>query len=362
MGYYAQGRMLRDICLLSVTNHFAMNPLNFVRRPWSQDLIILNRMESWGATPLAPAGEIMSPEPEDIRFSLIIPAYNEEEGIGQTLDQVIARFGQRADIIVINDGSSDRTAAICAGKAGVRVIEHKQNFGYGAALKTGTLEASTEWVCFFDADGQHDPADVERLLAVAAQGGLDMVVGSRGASAYKNLSRAPGKLVIHCVAQLLVGRQIPDLNSGLRLVNRNVLLRYLHLLPDGFSASTTSTMIMLSRRYAVRYLPIIQRRRVGKSQVRQVRDGLATLMLLLRLITLFNPLRFFIPISVILFATGMIYGSYKLIQSGHGLSTGSLLIIGMSATAFFFGLLCDQISQLRLERFEEHEALRRFER
>lgn len=296
------------------------------------------------------------------KFSLVVPAYNEEKSIGETIDGLVKQFGERAEIIVINDGSTDRTAEICAGKPGVRLIEHKRNFGYGAALKTGTMEATSDWVCFFDADGQHNPADVNRLLDVIVKGGVDMVVGSRGISAFKHLVRAPGKLVIHAVAQLLTQRKIPDVNSGLRLIKRNVLVRYLHLLPDGFSASTTTTMIMMSRRYAVHYIPIIPRRRAGKSQVKQVRDGLATLMLLLRLVTLFNPMRFFMPISVLLFGVGMVYGSYKLVQTGTGLSTGSLLIIGMSIIAFFFGLLCDQVSQLRLERFEKHDALRRFKR
>lgn len=295
-------------------------------------------------------------------FSLIVPAYNEDKGIGDTLRGLVERFGDRAEIIVVNDGSTDRTAEICARQHGVKLVDHKRNFGYGAALKTGVIEATGKWVCFFDADGQHDPADVERLCEEAAQGDAEMVVGSRGHHAFKHLARAPGKMVIHAVAQLLVWRKIPDLNSGLRIVERDVLMRYLHLLPNGFSASTTMTMIMMSRNYSVRYIPIMPRPRVGKSQVRQLRDGILTLALLLRLVTLFNPIRFFLPISILLLGVGITYGAYKLHQFGTGLSTGSLLIVGMGAIAFFFGLLCDQVSQLRLERFEEYDVMRRFAR
>ena len=289
-------------------------------------------------------------------LTIIVPAYNEEAAIEKTLTGLLSLYRDWAEIILVNDGSTDRTAELASSLEGVRVLSHKRNFGYGAALKTGISRARTDLVCFFDSDGQHDPEDVTRLYE--ALGSADMVVGSRGGSAFKDLRRGPGKMVLHLLANLLSGKKIPDLNSGLRLIRRDILLRYLHLLPDGFSASTTSSMVFMVRNYQVRYIDIRVRARTGKSQVHQLRDGSATLLLITRTLLLFNPMRFFLPFSLIFLILGGGYGLFKLYQVGFGLSPGSLLILFIGIMAFVFGLICDQISALRLERFEDKESIR----
>ena len=294
------------------------------------------------------------------RFTIVVPAYNEQEPISQVLEDLVSRYADSAEIIVVDDGSTDNTEATVKRFPQVQLVSHKRNFGYGAALKSGILSAETELVCLFDGDGQHNPDDVQRLLDVS--GDADLVVASRGASAYRRLLRAPGKLVLQLLANFLVGRRIPDLNSGLRVLRREMMLRYLHLLPNGFSASTTMTMIALSQDYEVRYVSVSAARRKGRSQVRQVRDGLGTIMLILRMLLLFRPMKFFTPLSALLVLGGSVYGFYKLAQTGFGLSVGSLLIILLGIISFLFGLICDQISHLRLEKYEQPESMRRFQK
>lgn len=297
-----------------------------------------------------------------MNFTIIIPAYNEEKSIGVVIKGLIDLYKNSVEIIVVNDGSTDNTMNIVKQYPSVRLINQKRNFGYGAALKSGIIESKTPWICMFDADGQHNPNDVARLWQIASNKNIDMIVGSRGLNAYSNLLRAPGKIIISIFANILLGKRVPDLNSGLRMIRKEIILRYLHILPNGFSASTTTTMIMLSRDYDVRYIDINMNSRIGKSQVKQLRDGFRTMMQIIQMTILFNPRRFFIPISVFLFITGILYGSVKLYQIGTGLSVGTLLILSTSITIFFFGLLCEQISSMRLERFEEKDAIRRYEK
>jgi glycosyltransferase involved in cell wall biosynthesis len=294
------------------------------------------------------------------QLTIIVTAYNEEASIGSVVEGLTTCCGDFAEIMVVNDGSTDRTAeTVSAVNGSVKLISHKRNYGYGAALKTGIREASSEMLCFFDGDGQHDPQDVLRLYQ--ASGDFDMVVGSRGRSAFLNLMRTPGKLILHILANFLAKRRIPDVNSGLRLVRREAIMRYLYLLPDGFSASTTMTMIFMTRGYEVKYIDIKVKPRKGKSQVHQLRDGTATIMLILRILLLFNPMRFFLPVSTLFIFLGVVYGAHKLYETGVGLSVGSLLIIFVGLLSFIFGLLCDQISSLRLERFESIDGFRRYE-
>lgn len=295
------------------------------------------------------------------QLTIIVTAFNEEASIGSVVEGLVNCCGNFAEIIVVNDGSTDRTAEIVSAVNGrIKLINHRRNYGYGAALKTGIREASSEQVCFFDGDGQHNPEDVHRLYQ--ASGNVDMVVGSRGRSAFLNLLRTPGKLILHILANFLAKRPIPDVNSGLRIVRREAITRYLYLLPDGFSASTTMTMIFMTRGYEVKYVDIRVKPRKGKSQVHQLRDGTATIMLILRILLLFNPMRFFLPCSTLFIFLGVVYGAYKLYDTGTGLSVGSLLIIFVGLLSFIFGLLCDQISSLRLERFESIDGFRRYEK
>ena len=296
---------------------------------------------------------------DDKSFAIIIPVHNEESSIRMTLDKVLKHYADKAEIIVVNDGSTDNTSAIVSEYPGIKYITHKHQYGYGAALKSGITSTDRGIVCFIDADGQHNSEDIQRL--VDNVGEADMVIGSRGRRAYLNLIRAPGKYVIRVISNYLAGQKIPDLNSGLRAIKRNVILRYIHLLPDGFSASSTMTMILLIKRYEVMFLPIKTQRRIGKSEVKQLQDGFGTIVLLIRIIMLFNPLKIFLPFSVFSFSFGIVYGIYKLVTMyGHGLSVGSLLIMLLDLLSFIIGLLGDQISTFRQDYHEGVDAIKRF--
>jgi len=295
---------------------------------------------------------------EDKKFTIIVPAYNEEISIGKTLESLVNQYSEQAEIIVVNDGSTDNTPAIVRRFKNVRLINHNNNHGYGASLKTGINQASTSVLCFYDADDQYHSGDIHKLLEAFTN--VDMVVGSRGINAFKDWYRVWGKLILHAIANFLVKQRIPDLNSGFRLVRRDVILKYIHLLPDGFSASTTMTMALLSRGYAVRFVPISVKKRLGKSQVKPLRDGSNTIKLITRIIMLFNPLRFFVFFGLIFICLGMGYGLLKVFTNNRlGFPVGALLIVLTGIISFIFGFLADQISELRLERFEKIDYARR---
>ncbi len=281
-------------------------------------------------------------------LTVIIPAFNEAPALKSVLQGIqTPDFGFVREIIVVDDGSSDETASV-ARESGVRLIRHHKNMGYGAAIKTGVRAAQTEYVLTMDGDGQHRPEDVQRLWQTAED--HDMVVGQRSGLRQSPLWRMPGKWFLWAMANYLARFRIPDLNSGLRLIRRDVALKYLHLCPSGFSLSTTITMALLSRGYRVVYVPIEVRKRVGKSSV-SIRSGLDTIILILRITSLFDPLRVFIPASLLSGTVGILWGlPYAL--AGRGVSVGALLAIVTAILLFGLGLLCDQISQLRLERFE----------
>ncbi len=281
--------------------------------------------------------------------SIIIPAYNEVEAIAETiigLKEVIQKSKREYDIIVVDDGSTDLTWAE-AEKAGARLIRHRRNKGYGAALKSGTLAATTEFVVFFDADNQFDPVDIEKLMDAAEQ--THAAFGCRTSKSYAPFSRKGGKKVLGLLANYLARTTIPDLNCGLRALRRDVLLEYLHLLPNGFSASTTTTLIILHEGYDVAFVPITVKKRIGKSTVKPIRDGIDTALLVLRLTTLLDPFRVFGPTSIFLFLFGVVWG-LRYLLAGKGLSMASLFLLVSSVMVFFFGLLADQISSLRRER------------
>lgn len=281
-------------------------------------------------------------------LTIIIPAYNEEQGIGSVLNDICQSSSDFvAEIIVVDDGSSDQTAHV-AERTGVRVIRHSRNQGYGSALKTGVRAAQTPYVLTMDSDGQHRAEDVRKLWD--ARTNVDMVVGQRTELIHSNLWRMPGKWLLSLMANYIARQHIPDLNSGLRLMRREVILRYLHLCPSGFSFSTTITLALFTRGYDIRYVPIRVQKRIGKSTV-SLSTGLSTIILILRIAALFEPLRIFLPISFLTGAVGILWGVPYLL-SGRGISIGALLALVTALMVFFLGLLCDQISQLRLERYE----------
>lgn len=292
---------------------------------------------------------------EEIKdVSVIIPAYNEAHSIGYTLEELregLEELGLGYEIIVVDDGSSDGTSEVASGR-GCRVIRHRANRGYGASLKTGIQAAGKDVVLFYDADGQFDPADIKNLLEGLSS--ADMAAGVRGRDSHRPLKRRPGKWVLGLVADYLSRTKIPDLNCGYRAVRREAITPYLHLLPDGFSASTTTTILFLKKGMGVEWVPVKIRRTRTKSSVRIFRDGFDTVLLILRLITLFDPLRIFLPASALFAITAIIWGG-RYVYRGQGLSSASVFLLISAVLIFFFGLLADQVSALRLGGLEKKE-------
>lgn len=277
--------------------------------------------------------------------SIIIPAYQEGEAIGEVVSQllrVVETLNCPHEVIVVDDGSTDNTGE-AARKAGADVLVHPYNRGYGASLKTGIRHAKFRTVIFLDADGQHDPYDIPRLLADRQV--FDMVVGARKRSQGSPLWRKPGKLILGWLANSLAGQNIPDLNSGFRALDREMALRFLPIMPNGFSFSTTSTIAAFRCGYLVHYLPIQVAPRVGKSSV-TVADGFKTIMLIVRIFTLFSPLRVFLPISVLTFLIGAIFVAQSYLLTGAGSLKGIVVILA-SLLFFLFGVLVDQVAAIR---------------
>jgi glycosyltransferase involved in cell wall biosynthesis len=280
-------------------------------------------------------------------FSVIIPAYNEQDGLAAMLPCLMnALLPSRRDfeVIVIDDGSSDSTTQIC-GQYPVTLISHRINKGYGASLKTGVRAARYDLIVMMDADGQHDPADVLRAVDLAED--FDMVVGARGASSHSPALRKPGKFALRVVANYLAGMNIPDLNSGMRAFRRDLVERFVHILPNGFSFTTTLTLASLKENYRVGWMPIVVNRRSGVSTVNPLRDGYNTFILILRTIVLFDPLKVFLPPAFLLGLFGATFSAYGIWRYQSFPETGVLVIIS-AIILFFMGILADSISALRL--------------
>jgi glycosyltransferase involved in cell wall biosynthesis len=285
------------------------------------------------------------------QITIVIPAHNEERSIAAVLAALKGQMPAGVkEIIVVDDGSSDRTHEL-ATAAGVRVLRQPNNRGYGASLKVGIRAAETEYVLTMDADGQHRLEDVVRVCdAVCVGVPPDCVIGRRTQLMHSPLWRMPGKWLLTGLARVLTRKQILDLNSGLRIMRRDVILRYMHLCPSGFSFSTTSTFALASRGYRIDFVPIRVERRVGKSTV-SVATGFQTILLVLRLASLFNPLRVFLPLSFSFIIGGSLWAIPYLLN-GEGLTVLAMLSVLTGVTLFGLGLICDQVAQLRLERFE----------
>jgi glycosyltransferase involved in cell wall biosynthesis len=282
--------------------------------------------------------------------SIIIPAFNEEQGLPRVLAALDDWKQRGAEIVVIDDGSTDGTRAV-AENAGVCVIHHRTNKGYGAALKSGIRAARGDIIVTMDSDGQHDPADIERLLQELKD--ADMVVGMRGKGSHTPSLRKPGKWVLAQVANYLAETSIPDLNSGLRAVRVGTVKRFLHILPNGFSFSTTLTLALFKEGYNVAYVPITAAPRAGKSTVKPLRDGLNTILLIVRTIALFDPLKVFLPASALLFLVGI---GYWILDSFYvhrpNIPSGAVILLVSAVVVFMFGILADQVSAIRREKNE----------
>lgn len=280
-------------------------------------------------------------------LSILVPAFDEAEAIREVVEGVLAAC-PGAEVIVCDDGSRDGTAEALDGLP-VTVVRHDRNRGYGASWKTLARRASRDWLVFFDGDGQFDAADVGRLLAERDRTGADMVSGARVAGRGRPVGRRPGKWLLRRFADWSAGSRIPDVNCGLRLVRRRTFLPYLSVLPDGFSCSTTSLLAYLATGRHVGFVDISVARRVGTSSVRMLRDGLGSLLLIVRLTALFAPLRVFLPTSLLLTGVGVAYSVWEAVTEGAGVPVlGATLVIN-GLLVFLFGILSDQVSALRLD-------------
>jgi glycosyltransferase involved in cell wall biosynthesis len=275
---------------------------------------------------------------EAAEVSVVIPAFNEQDSIGSLVEALRSARPWR-EILVVDDGSTDRTAERAA-QAGARVVRHPYNKGNGAAVKTGIREAIGEVVLLMDADGQHDPADAERL--VASIGEYDMMIGARAAGDQPRL-RALGNAVFRTLASSLTGRPIPDLTSGFRAARRDRLREILHLLPNGFSYPTSSCLAFLKQGHNVGFAPVTARRRVGTSKIRPLRDGVRFILIIFKVVTLYSPLKVFFPLSAAALLAGTAYGAWNVIEHGK-IPMGSALLIQLSVVVFLFGLISEQIA------------------
>jgi len=280
--------------------------------------------------------------PEIPDISVVIPAYNEAEGIANLLEKIISLgFHTRYEVIVVDDGSSDETAAIVS-RFPVRLIKHHTNKGYGAALKTGIRKAKGQKVIMLDSDGQHDPQYIPQIAELLEEN--DLVIGERTADSFQVKNRQGGKKLIRKVGEYLFDQKLPDFNSGLRGFDRNLIKSMLHLMPNGFSFSTTSTMAFIKEGYSIATLPVVVAERQGRaSNVKFIRDGSKTILLLFRIIMLFNPLKIFFPFSVLVTILGIIWGIYAYLFFGRFANSATLItMLGMFL--FFIGLIADQIA------------------
>ena len=276
--------------------------------------------------------------------SVIVPAFNE----GAAIAVVVAALKGGAswhEVIVVDDGSSDDTGER-AREAGAIVVRHPYNKGNGAAVKSGVRRATGANILIVDGDGQHRPGDAQRL--VSRLGEYDLVIGARSSATQATSARRVGNAALNRLASYLTERQIPDLTSGFRAARRECLLEFLHLLPNGFSTPTTTTLAFLKAGYSVTFEPIEAEQRVGTSKIRLARDGAKFFLILLKIITIFSPLKVFVPVSVVTFATGSLYAVWTIWTQSH-ITNSSVLLIMLAVVIFLVGLVSEQISALRFE-------------
>lgn len=277
-----------------------------------------------------------------IKISIIIPAKNESESLVGLLP-ALQKIIPDAEIIVVNDGSTDNTRQICE-EAGVRVVNHPYSRGNGAAIKSGARNASGDTFIFMDADGQHRPEDIVGLLNRYKEG-YDMVVGARGSDSQASRTRLFGNGLYNRIASYMTGQKIVDLTSGFRVVNAEKFKQFLYLLPNGFSYPTTITMAFFRAGFGVAYEPIVAPERIGKSHINLLKDGMRFFLIIFKIGTLYSPMKLFFPASLIFFLTGLFYYIYTFLTDGRFTNMG-VLLFSTSIMIFLLGLVSEQITAL----------------
>ena len=297
------------------------------------------QIEEIADTALAPANAV----------SVVIPAYNEAAHVAdqvRAVQEVMARTGWVFELIVVDDGSTDGTAERAAQVTGVRILRRKRNRGYGAALKLGISVAKHGWILITDADGTYPVDAIPQLLAASTD--TDMVVGARtGTSVQIPLIRRPPKAFLRLLASYLAGQPLPDINSGLRLMRTDLVRRYEHLLPSGFSFTTTITLAAACNDHGVEYVPIDYHARLGASKMRP-RAAYDFTLLILRTVVFFNPLKVFIPLGAVLALAGVAKLVYDIVLDNLSESTVLGLLGAMIVWAV--GLLADQNARIAAQK------------
>lgn len=279
-------------------------------------------------------------------LSIIVPAYNEEDAISETISNINRILTDRKisfELLIVDDGSTDSTLEMAKKSEVAKVIKHPINKGYGAALKTGILNARGDWILIIDADGTYPVETIPTLYEYCKD--YDMVVGARnGKDVHIPLIRRPGKFILSKMANYLTGVKIPDLNSGFRIFKKEIALKFFNILPLGFSFTTTITIACLSYGYSVKYVSTDYKERTGTSKINIFQDGLKFISLIISTIIYFNPLKVFLPVGSILFLTGLIYSLLKIFIIGEGSSIGIIITIS-GVQIIFMGFLADLINK-----------------
>lgn len=275
-------------------------------------------------------------------LSIVIPAKNEAASIGKVVSAAREAWPD-AEVIVVDDGSSDNTGEVAA-EAGASLVTHPESLGNGAAVKAGARVAQGDIIAFMDGDGQHDPKELDGLLQKLDEG-YDMAVGARDSGSHANVGRLFANGFYNGVASFLTGRRIPDLTSGFRVARARLFKEFLYLLPNGFSYPTTITMAFLRSGYPVTFEPIKAAKRVGKSHIRPIHDGVRFFVIIFKIATLYSPLKIFLPISALFFLTGAAYYGYTYATEGR-FTNMSMLVISASVIVFLIGLISEQITAL----------------
>ena len=277
-------------------------------------------------------------------ISIVIPAKNEEQGLTLFLPRLREMYPE-AEVIVVDDGSTDGTVGVCT-DAGVRVLSHPYSKGNGAAIKSGARAASGDYLVFMDGDGQHDPADIGKLLYKIDEG-YDLVVGARsGLESQASVARWSANTLYNKLASWMVNRNIPDLTSGFRAVNRKKFLSFLYLLPNGFSYPTTSTMAFFRAGYSVGFVPITVAKRLGQSHINWLRDGVRFFLIIFKIGTLYSPLKVYFPMSIVISALGLFNYLLTLGEGARFTNMSTLLLMG-GVIVFLIGLLSEQMTNLQ---------------
>ena len=275
-------------------------------------------------------------------LSIVIPAKNEAGAIATVVAGARKEYPD-AELIVVDDGSSDDTAEV-AEQAGATVVRHPESLGNGAAVKAGARAANGDIIAFMDGDGQHDAAEFGKLLEKLDQG-YDMVIGARSSGSHANVGRLYANGIYNVIASWLTGRRIPDLTSGFRVARANLFKKFLYLLPNGFSYPTTITMAFLRSGHPISFEPIPVAKRIGKSHIRPIRDGVRFMVIIFKIATLYSPLKIFLPISALFFASGLGWYAHTFATMGR-FTNMSMLLFSASVIVFLIGLISEQITAL----------------